>query len=603
MQPEHEREVVRQAGEERDLGRAGVREHRGQAAPAEEVERLVADASGLKGSVYTTGRAPAVTTIGRERSADLGVCEAAEALASRALSSRELTEACLARIRERDGTHSHEGDPDSINAWVRVYEEDALAAADRGRRAARSRRRAGPVRHPDRAEGPLRRRRQAADRVEPRAGRGPRPRLRRVGARSRREGMVLLGHLHTHEFACGGTTDQVGNPWALERSAGGSSGGSGAALASKQVPAATGTDTAGSLRIPSAECGTSTIKPTRGLALAPRDRPARADLRPPRADDAHGARLRAAARGVGRRPSRRRSAARSAGTRSPRGSPTSTPTSPTGSSVRSRRSRASGSSRRLPHARLDVLAEFFDLVLTEMLVWHRRFDDRWGEYRYSNRARLEHAVERAMTAEEYVAGQVRRVEDADAWRDWLAEHRIDAIVEPTLPIVAPVRGRGYDEPFGDLDDLSLTHYWDWTGFPVVALPVRRREPERPADERLADRRAGLRVGPARVGRGAPGRARYGLAVIDLAAVTAIDVHVHTELTRDGHDPMPPRAARSGRAVLQERRAAADGRRRRRLLPRAEPRRRPVHRRLGVAQRHRRRSRTRRSSTRPRGTRT
>ena len=77
--------------------------------------------------------------------------------------------------------------------------------------------------------------------------------------------MVLLGHLHTHEFACGGTTDQVGNPWSLERSAGGSSGGSGAALASSQVPAATGTDTAGSLRIPSAECGTSTVKPTRGL--------------------------------------------------------------------------------------------------------------------------------------------------------------------------------------------------------------------------------------------------------------------------------------------------------------------------------------------------
>src|SRR4029450_641457 len=43
-------------------------------------------------------------------------------------------------------------------------------------------------------------------------------------------GMVLLGHLHTHEFACGGTTDQVGNPWSLERSAGGSSGGSAAAL-------------------------------------------------------------------------------------------------------------------------------------------------------------------------------------------------------------------------------------------------------------------------------------------------------------------------------------------------------------------------------------
>jgi Asp-tRNA(Asn)/Glu-tRNA(Gln) amidotransferase A subunit family amidase len=123
-----------------------------------------------------------------------------------------------------------------------------------------------------------------------------------------------------------------------------------------------------------------------------------------------------------------------------------------------------------PPARLDILGEFFDLVLTEMLVWHRRFQDRWEEYRYSNRARLEHAAERAMTAEEYFAGQVRRMEDAAAWCDWLAEHGVDAIVEPTLPIVAPLRGRGYEEPWGDVDDLSLTHYWDWTGFPVVALP-------------------------------------------------------------------------------------------------------------------------------------
>ena len=78
-------------------------------------------------------------------------------------------------------------------------------------------------------------------------------------------GMVLLGHTHTHEFAWGGTTDQVGNPWSLDRTAGGSSGGSAAALAARMVPAATGTDTAGSLRIPSALSGTSTIKPTRGL--------------------------------------------------------------------------------------------------------------------------------------------------------------------------------------------------------------------------------------------------------------------------------------------------------------------------------------------------
>jgi aspartyl-tRNA(Asn)/glutamyl-tRNA(Gln) amidotransferase subunit A len=124
----------------------------------------------------------------------------------------------------------------------------------------------------------------------------------------------------------------------------------------------------------------------------------------------------------------------------------------------------------LPPVRLDVLTEFFDLVLTEMLVYHRRFDNRRGDYRQSIRARLKHAERRAMTAEEYVAGQLRRAEDTAAWCDWLAWHRLDAIVEPTLPIVAPVRGPGYDEAFSDLDDLSLTHYWDWTGFPVVSLP-------------------------------------------------------------------------------------------------------------------------------------
>jgi aspartyl-tRNA(Asn)/glutamyl-tRNA(Gln) amidotransferase subunit A len=62
---------------------------------------------------------------------ELGVAEAADLLARREASARELVGACLDRIREHDGTHSHEGDPASINAWVRVYEEDAVAAAAR----------------------------------------------------------------------------------------------------------------------------------------------------------------------------------------------------------------------------------------------------------------------------------------------------------------------------------------------------------------------------------------------------------------------------------------------------------------------------------------
>jgi aspartyl-tRNA(Asn)/glutamyl-tRNA(Gln) amidotransferase subunit A len=400
--------------------------------------------------------------------ADLGVVDAAAALRNRELSSRELVDACFERIRERDGTHSHEGDPGSINAWVRLYEDDARAAAS----SADKRLAAGdapllcgaPVGLKDLfavAGKPL----TASSRV---LNETP-ERDCDVWARLRAEGMVLLGHLHTHEFACGGTTDQVGNPWALERSAGGSSGGSSAALASNQVAAATGTDTAGSLRIPSSECGTSTIKPTHGLVsqrgivpLAPTfDHPG------PMTREVRDCEPLLAAMAGAQPPPERRPLRRWAL------SPRIADLDPDVADGFERALAALPGERIDPPAppvRLDVLAEFFDLVLTEWLVWHRRFDGRWGEYRYSNRARLEHAVERAMTAEEYVSSQNGRREDTAVWRDWLAEHRVDAIVEPTLPIVAPVRGHGYDEPYGDLHDLSLTYYWDWTGFPVVALP-------------------------------------------------------------------------------------------------------------------------------------
>jgi aspartyl-tRNA(Asn)/glutamyl-tRNA(Gln) amidotransferase subunit A len=401
--------------------------------------------------------------------ADLGVLEAAEALTGRTLSSRELVEACLARIRERDGVHSHDGDPDSINAWVRVYEEDALAAAA----SADERLAAGDA--PSLCGIPIGLKDLYAVAGKPlTASSGV---LEEVPERDcdawatlSAQGMVLLGHLHTHEFACGGTTDQVGNPWAPERSAGGSSGGSAAALASRQVSAATGTDTAGSLRIPSAECGTSTIKPTRGLVslrgivpLSPSFDHAGPMARTVRDCEP----LLAALAEVEPQPARgslRRYAV----------SPRIADLDP---------DVADGFERALlalpgervepppPAARLDVLSEFFDLVLTEMLPYHRRFADRRDEYRFSNRARLEHAEQRAMSAEEYVAAQVGRDADTAHWIDWFVEHRIDAVVEPTIPIVAPLRGRGYEEPFGDLDDLSLTHYWDWTGFPVVSLPT------------------------------------------------------------------------------------------------------------------------------------
>jgi aspartyl-tRNA(Asn)/glutamyl-tRNA(Gln) amidotransferase subunit A len=398
--------------------------------------------------------------------ADLGVVDAAAALVARTLSSRELVEACLARIRERDGERSFDGDAGSINAWARVHEEDALAAAGRGDVRLAEGHAPGlcgvPIGLKDIyavAGKPLTASSRVLEDVPERDC--------DAWARLAAAGMVLLGHVHTHEFAAGGTTDQTGNPWALDRSPGGSSGGSAAALASRTTPAATGTDTAGSLRIPSAMCGTSTIKPTRGLVpmrgivpLCPTLDHAGPMARTVRDCEPLFAAMSATAPPAQRRPLARVALSPRIGDLDP--------------------DVADGLDRSLallplvdvppPAVTLDLGPGLVDLVCAEMLAYHRRFDDRRGDYRQSTREFLEHGERRALSAEEYVGAQSARAELTAAWVDWLGEHRIDAVVEPTIPLVARRRGAGYDHAFTDFAEISLTHYWDWTGFPVVALP-------------------------------------------------------------------------------------------------------------------------------------
>ncbi|GJD48370.1 Glutamyl-tRNA(Gln) amidotransferase subunit A, chloroplastic/mitochondrial [Methylobacterium crusticola] len=90
-----------------------------------------------------------------------------------------------------------------------------------------------------------------------------------VVARLRAAGAIPLAMLATTEFACGSAHNPrygaVGNPWNRERWTGGSSTGSGAALAARLMPLALGTDTGGSIRVPAAWCGITGLKPTRGL--------------------------------------------------------------------------------------------------------------------------------------------------------------------------------------------------------------------------------------------------------------------------------------------------------------------------------------------------
>jgi Asp-tRNA(Asn)/Glu-tRNA(Gln) amidotransferase A subunit family amidase len=85
----------------------------------------------------------------------------------------------------------------------------------------------------------------------------------------RRSGAVILGKTNLHEFAYGGTCTNVEfgavrNPWNTQHVPGGSSGGSGVAVAAGMCAAALGTDTAGSIRLPACQCGVVGLKPTYG---------------------------------------------------------------------------------------------------------------------------------------------------------------------------------------------------------------------------------------------------------------------------------------------------------------------------------------------------
>ena len=229
---------------------------------------------------------------------------------------------------------------------------------------------------------------------------------------------MLLGHVHTHEFAAGGTTDQVGNPWALERSAGGSSGGSAAALASRhgarRRPARTRPARCASRRRCAARRRSSRpadLVPMRGIVPLSAD----ASTTPGRwpAACATASRCSPRWRASRRRPSAGRCERIAVSPRDRRPRPgrrrrASTP--------RSRRSPAKRVEPPPPPAPLDLGTDFADVAL------HR---DARLPPPLRRPARALPAVDRrrssstreqrAMTAEEYVAAQARRAETTAAW--------------------------------------------------------------------------------------------------------------------------------------------------------------------------------------------
>lgn len=195
--------------------------------------------------------------------ADLTVHELSAGIAARNFSPVDIVDACLARIAALDPR---------LHAFVSVYSDDARLAAEAADKSIRSGHGLGPLHGIPIAlkdlielEGKVTTGGSAVwrDRISPRTATLAR---KLIGA-----GMIVLGKVHTVEFAYGGwgTNQHMGTPWnpwdaVTHRTPGGSSSGSGVAVAARMAPCAIGTDTGGSVRMPASWCGITGLKTTIG---------------------------------------------------------------------------------------------------------------------------------------------------------------------------------------------------------------------------------------------------------------------------------------------------------------------------------------------------
>lgn len=192
---------------------------------------------------------------------ELSLVEAAAAIRARDASSEDLTRLCLARIEE----HDH-----AVNAFVHVQADSALAAARAADTALARGASVGPLHGV-----PLARKDNLA-RAGQRFTSGSRAFAERRGVETatclRRldaAGAIDLGGTNMSEFAfhvhgCNSLGGPPRNPWSTARIAGGSSGGSAAAVAARMAFGALGTDSGGSIRSPAALCGVVGLAPTQG---------------------------------------------------------------------------------------------------------------------------------------------------------------------------------------------------------------------------------------------------------------------------------------------------------------------------------------------------
>ena len=113
------------------------------------------------------------------------------------------------------------------------------------------------------------------------------------------------------------------------------------------------------------------------------------------------------------------------------------------------------------------------ILFHEVWPYHEAHVERRDRYRPSIREFVDLAEEVHDPAA-YEAAQGRRAEMTARWRSWFADHDVDLLLEATVPLTAFARGHGYDSGNlgGEGDPLIvLTSTWNFTGFPVVALPA------------------------------------------------------------------------------------------------------------------------------------
>ena len=186
----------------------------------------------------------------------LSIAEAAALIARRELSPVELTRAVLDRIQEVD---------DHTKAFVTVLSDSALEAARAAERAIAAGQYRGPL------HGIPIGLKDICDTKGIVTTSGSRIRANYIPTRDAavterllKAGAIIVGKTVTHDFARGVVSPPTRNPWDLDRIPGGSSGGSGAAVAADECLGAIGTDTGGSIRIPAALNGIVGLKPTFG---------------------------------------------------------------------------------------------------------------------------------------------------------------------------------------------------------------------------------------------------------------------------------------------------------------------------------------------------